>query len=94
MLTVTPAATRHHSTGELIHDHRFTVTDDVVHILNEQLLGLESVGDVMSPGVLRIKQINYPKHLLSFGKALISKGAAPLLFINLVITFGIDAVFA
>ena len=94
VLAVTPTAPRHHPTGELIHDHRFAIAHDVVHILDEQLLGLESVGDVVGPGVLGVEQISHPEHLLGLGKAFIGEGAAALLFIHLVIPLGIDAVFA
>ena len=42
VLAITPAAAGHHSAGELIHDHR-PVAHDVVHILNEKILGLEAL---------------------------------------------------
>ena len=48
----------------------------------------------MRPGILGIKKVLHPKHLLRLGKTFISKGAAALLLIDLVITFRIDAVFA
>ena len=93
VLAVAPTAARHHPTGELIHDHRFAITNDVVHILNEQLLGLKGIGDVVSPGVLGIKEIRHPQHLFGLGKTFIGEGAAAA-FIHLVITFRVDTVFA
>jgi len=61
MLAVTPTTARHHPTGELIHDHRLAISHDVIHVLDEQLLGLKGVGDVVSPGVLRVKQVRHPQ---------------------------------
>ena len=93
VLSVTPAAPRHHPSGELIDDHRFAVAHDVVHILHEQLLRFEGVGDVMGQG-LGVEQIRYPEHLFGLGEAFIGEGAAALLLIHLVVALGIDAVFA
>ena len=94
VLAIAPAAPGHHPTGELIHDHRLAIADDVVHVLHEQLLGLEGVGDVVGPGILGVEQIRHAEHLLGFGETFIGEGAAALLLIHLVIAFGIDAVFA
>jgi hypothetical protein len=92
MLAIAPAPARHHPAGELIDNHRIAATHDVVDILDEQLLGLEGIGDVVGPGVSRVKHIAHPQHLLSLGIALIGKGAAALLLIHLVVALGIDAV--
>ena len=51
MQAITPATTRHDTSGELINDHGITGSDDVIHILHEQLFGLEGVEDEMSPGI-------------------------------------------
>ena len=88
VLAIAPATAGHHTAGELINDHRFAIANDVVDVLDEQILGLEGIGDVVGPGVLGIKQILHPQHLLSLGEALISEGAAALLLVDLVVTFG------
>ena len=94
MLAIAPASTRHHPAGEFIDDHRFVVADDVIHILDEQLLGFEGIGDVVRPGVLGVEQITNTQQLLSLGVSLVRQRAAALLLVDLVVTLWIDAVFA
>ena len=55
MQTITPAATRHDPSGKFIDNHRIGAAHNVVDIVNEKLLGLKSIVDKMSPGILRIK---------------------------------------
>ena len=94
VLAIAPAAPRHHPAGELVDDHRIAAAHDVVHILDEQLLGLEGVVDVVGPGIGRIEQVVHPQHLFGLGVALVGERAAALLFIHLVVALGIDAVLA
>jgi len=42
-------------------------------MLEEQLLGLEGLGDVVRPGGLGIQQVRDSKHLLGFGEALVGE---------------------
>ena len=93
MLAIAPATAGHYTTGEFINDHRFAVANDVVDVLDEQILGLEGIGDVVGPGVLGIEQILHPQHLLSLGEALIGEGAAALLLVDLIVAFRINSVF-
>ena len=94
VLAIAPTAPRHHPASEFIHNYRIAFAHDVVDILNEQLLGLQGIGDVMGPGIGRVEQITHPQQLLSLGIALIGEGGVALLLINLIVAFGIDAVLA
>ena len=92
MLPIAPAAARHHPTCELINDHGFAIANDVIHITGKQVLGLERIGDVVRPRILRVIKITHPDHLLGLGKAFIGERAAALFLVHLVITLRIDAV--
>ena len=91
---IAPAAPRHHPAGELIDDHRIAAAHDVVHILGEQLLGLERVGDEVGPGVVGVEEVAHPHHRLGLGVALVGEGHVALLLIHLVVALGVDAVLA
>ena len=71
-----PAATRHHAAGELINDDSFTIANDVIHVLNEQLLGLQGIGDVVGPGSCGSNRSCTPS-ICSALAALIGEGATP-----------------
>ena len=57
VLSITPTPAWHHPARELIHDHRLTIANDVVHITHKQLFGLEGVGDVVRPRILWVVEI-------------------------------------
>ena len=91
---IAPTATRHHPTGEFIDDHHLVVAGDVVDVFDEQLLGLQSVGDVVGPGIGCIEEILHTKDRFRLGITLVGEDHAALFFINFVIAFWVDAVFA
>ncbi len=80
------AAAGQHAAGELVHDHDFTVADDVVLVLVEQLLGLEGVVQVSDQrGVGGLVQVVDAELVLDQADAGLGDAHGALALVDLVV---------
>ncbi|MBA7654082.1 hypothetical protein ES703_61957 [subsurface metagenome] len=86
--SVAVASSRHETAREFVHDDHFPFLDHVVHILFEQMMGLEGLIDMMDQiHVLQVIKIGNLEEFFRFGDALFGQGCGPGLLIHLVVFF-------
>mmetsp|Transcript_58439 Transcript_58439/g.127878 ORF Transcript_58439/g.127878 Transcript_58439/m.127878 type:complete len:467 (-) Transcript_58439:200-1600(-) len=83
--TITPAASLHDATGELVHDHDFTTFHDVGLVFDVELFRIQCVGNEREPRVLRIKKVVLSQKFLSGFHTTLDEDALPLFLINGVV---------
>ena len=90
--TFVVAAAVHDTTGELIDDEDFAVTDDVVDVLVHDAVGTDGLVDVVEQlGVLGIGQVLDVEERLRFLDTALGEGRGLVLFVDDVVAF--DGIF-